>query len=58
MIELHIETLIEVDWKILEWRIAAARVRMTNRTHGNSRCGELSEVATRARLMSWKARSN
>ena len=58
MIELHIETFIEVRWEVFERRIAAARVRMTNRTHGNGRRGELSEMTTRARFVSWKARRN
>ena len=57
VIELHVKALVELVRESFARRIVAVDALMTDRTHRQRRRGELRQVATGARFVSWEVRS-
>ena len=58
VVELHVETLVETRRKILQRRVSALRIRVTDETHRNRRRCELSAMAISAGFVTGEARGS
>ena len=56
VVELHVEAFVETRGKILQWRISALGIGVTDETHRNRRRRELSAMTIRAGLVTGETR--
>lgn len=56
MVKLHVEILVEARWEILQWRFAAADIRVTDLAHRNCRRNKLRKMAVSTILVSRELR--
>ncbi len=56
VIEFHIEAFIETGWKVFEWGLPAADIRVTDFTHRDDGSYKLRQMTVCAALMAWKTR--
>jgi hypothetical protein len=54
VVKLHVKALLKSRREVLQWRSTTVDIGVTDRAHGNRRCGELTNVTILARAMAWK----